>query len=130
MEYENEKENKVGAGILTICILHFVVGFIVIGLTILGLVVMTPDLRTETLNSLSSLLIPMIIIILLIIASILLLLKKKAGVFLYFSVTLINIIINVVSGLELLTLLLSFILPILMAIFISKKKELYGFGTK
>ncbi|PRR79578.1 hypothetical protein [Clostridium vincentii] len=124
MEYENEKENKVGAGILTICIIHFIVGGLGLLLGGIGMFALASDQITTIL------IISMIIVLVLIVSCIMLLCKQKVGIFLYFFATIVNLIINIIAGSELYSIGLSLILPVLMAIFISKKKELYGFGTK
>ena len=135
MEYENENENKVGAGILTLCILHFIGSVLGIFSVLFSAAVITPELASQSgisADSITASIIPTIIIsILMVVACIMLLLKQKIGVFLYFFVVLANVIVTIaLSGFSPISLILALILPVLMTIFISKKKEVYGFGTK
>jgi len=131
MEYENENENKVGAGILTICILHFIGALIGIASFFLTKSAITPEITAQTGVTSTSLVVSLIVTTVYAIACILLLLKQKIGIFLYYIVALTNLITTFAFiGFSFLTLGLSLILPILMAIFILKKKEVYGFGTK
>lgn len=127
MEYENEL--KVGGGIKTICILHFIFGGIAIIILLLSLV-MPADIKAEAGVKSSAIIISLLSTAVLIASCIMVLLKQKIGVFLYFIMVIISFIINIVSSAPLYSLAISLVLPVLMAIFISKKKELYGFGTK
>ena len=132
MEYENEygKDEKVGAGILTLCILHFVgAGFALLGS--IALLALSATLLEETGSSTVSIVVSIFFIVANVIACIMLLIKQKIGVFLYYGVALLNLVSTfALSGFSFLTLVLALIFPVLMGVFISKKKELYGFGTK
>ena len=135
MEYENENENKIGAGILIICILHFIGAVLQFLVSYLGPALITPEIASQYRNfnriynsfyySNCNYIYSYDI------ACIMLLLKQKIGVFLYFFTVLANILITIaLNGFSIISLILALILPVLMGIFISKKKELYGFGTK
>jgi hypothetical protein len=127
MEYENEL--NVGGGIKTICILHFVFGGIGFLLLLFSLLV-PADIKAQTGLKSIDLILPMLSTALLIASCIMVLLKQKIGVFLYFIIVIINFIINIVSSAPLYSLAISLVLPVLMAIFISKKREVFGLGTK
>lgn len=138
MEYENENENKLGSGIITICILHFIANIFAILSSLLAPSLITPELASQygfTEESVTASIIPTIIIsIVYIVGCILILAKQKIGVFIYFFAVLANAIITIAlngfSTTSMGSLIASLILPVLMGIFISKKKELYGFDTK
>lgn len=137
---ENEKENKLGKGILILSILH-ILGSIS---AIYSSLTFDPSSITPEMESLlkisadsmkdsmkASFMPTMIISIVMIVACILILLKNKIGIFLYLLVVLANILMPIaLNQFKVLTLILTLILPVLMAIFITKKKELYGFATK
>ena len=78
MEYQYEEDQKVGAGIKTICILHFVFGGIALALGLLSFAILTPEIEAQTGVTSTILLLSVVSTIILIIASILILLKKKA----------------------------------------------------
>jgi hypothetical protein len=132
---ENIQKQKVGAGILTIAIIHLVLN----GIGILGLIgsLALKDLVNESVKEMgvpeittSALIISMAFIAIITIAVILILMKKEIGVYMYFIVQVANIVYAIViSGFQLVQLI-SFIMPVLMGIFIWKKKEVFGLGVK
>ena len=76
----------------------------------------------------SLLIISLIFTVALIVSLILLLQKKKAGVIAYFAIEAVNVISGLFSGnTSFLSLALSLILPVIMGILISQKKEIFGF---
>lgn len=135
MEEINEK--KVGAGVLTISIITFVINAI----AVLGFVYILgfKDKLKETYSSMgmdpskvipsnSEVIINSILIVFITIAVILILLKKAIGVYSYFTFIIIKIIATIILSGFSLGILFSFILPILMLIFILQKKNVFGFG--
>ncbi|SMC27763.1 hypothetical protein SAMN02745134_03286 [Clostridium acidisoli DSM 12555] len=129
---ESEQEQKVGAGIKTIAIIELV--FETLGLlsSIFYLVfkdkinsaVQAAGVTTNV--SSSTYVIALITSILIIISVILILLKNTIGVFGYFIVYIANIIYSIVKvGKFSPVMLVSFILPILMAIFIYRKRSIF-----
>lgn len=129
---ENEQEQKVGAGIKTIAIIELV--FQTLGLlgSIFSLVfkdkidsaVQAAGVTTKV--SSSTYVIALILSILIIISVILILLKNTIGVFGYFIVYIADIIYSIVTvGKFSPIMLISFILPILMAIFIYRKRSIF-----
>jgi hypothetical protein len=129
---ESEQEQKVGAGIKTIAIIELV--FETLGLlsSIFYLVfkdkinsaVQAAGVTTNV--SSSTYVIALITSILIIISVILILLKNTIGVFGYFIVYIANIIYSIVKvGKFSPLMLISFILPILMAIFIYRKRSIF-----
>lgn len=133
------ENKKLGGGILTISILYLVfLGF--------GLICNIISFSTlDQINALSSqmgmpqltsaeLIISIILSLILLIGVILILLKKKIGVYTFFTVIVINVIYSLImNGLSILVListLISLILPGLLAYFIYKKKEVFGFESK
>jgi len=132
MEYENEygKEDKVGAGILTLCILHFVGAGISL-LASIALMALSAALLEESGSTTVSIIVGLFFTVANVIACIMLLLKQKAGVFLYYGVALLSFFSSIaLSGFSFTILVLSLIFPVLMGVFVSKKKELYGLGSK
>ncbi|MDD3224155.1 MAG: hypothetical protein PHX70_05525 [Clostridium sp.] len=128
---ENDQSRKLGAGILTVSIIEFIVQ----ALGILGcLVELTmKDQIDASLKQMgksvnvpqSTYVITLIFSVLMIISVILILLKNIVGVAGYFLICIVNIIYSIAKTGFQTSLLLSFILPILMAIFIYQKKDLY-----
>lgn len=126
-----ENENKIGAGIITISILTFIGGFF----NIIGslMFLLFKDSFKEAYKTLgielpsdSTKIIFFVISILLVISTILLLMKNKIGVFGYFILQAISIIITIATtGFSVMGLILDLILPVLMAIFVAQKKDLY-----
>lgn len=128
---EMDNENKLGGGIITISVLTFIGRFLAIigSIMLLGF----KDSFEETYKSLE-IEIPsdkmeltiLILSIILIVSTILILMKNKIGVFGYFIVQAISIIISIASsGFSISSLIIDLLFPVLMAIFIYKKKHLY-----
>ncbi|MEE0933018.1 MAG: hypothetical protein U0L64_08390 [Clostridium sp.] len=133
------ENKKLGGGILTISILYLVF----LGFGLIGNIISFSTL--DQINALSSqmgmpqltsaeLIISIILSLILLIGVILILLKKKIGVYTFFTVIVINVIYSLImNGLSILVListLISLILPGLLAYFIYKKKEVFGFESK
>ena len=133
------ENKKLGGGILTISIIYLVLlGFGLIG-SIISLVTL------DEINSLMSqmggvqltsteLIVSIILTLILLVGIILILLKKQIGIYTFFTVEIINIIYSLImNGLSisiLISTLVGLILPGLLAYFIYKKKELFGFESK
>ena len=133
------ENKKLGGGILTISILYLVF----LGFGLIGNIISFSTL--DQINALSSqmgmpqltsaeLIISIILSLILLIGVILILLKMKIGVYTFFTVIVINVIYSLImNGLSILVListLISLILPGLLAYFIYKKKEVFGFESK
>ena len=130
---ENNKSLNLGPGLLTVLIIELIFSSIGMVMIFLSLFIARKQLLEATKGSpthASYLLITLIIMIIVIIGVILILSKKKIGVFTYF-IAQVAVIINMIanSGLHL-NIVFSFIIPVLMAIFIWHKKELFGFISK
>lgn len=129
---ENEKVKKVGAGILVIAIIEFIFqGFGVIG-SIGGLLmkdkinsILQQSSAKITVTS-SEYIISLIICSLLIVSVILILCKNTIGIFGYFILYVIDIAYSISKSGFSISILLSFILPILMAIFIYLKRDIFS----
>ena len=134
METNNE---KLGGGIMTLCILTLV-GFV---FSLFSYITMLTESGrnsiTETYNKLgldtaliptmSETIVSLVISILIAVSVILILMKKSIGVYGYFVVTIISIISTILfSGFSLLNLASGLLFPVLMAIFISKKRAVFG----
>lgn len=129
-----EQQQKLGAGIITISVLHLVFGVIAL-LGLLAVVLLKDTVNSAlqtagqaTLSS-SQIAISFILEVLLLVSVILILVKKKAGVYAYFACAIISPIYSVIASGFSASIILSFILPVLMAVFINQKKELFGFGN-
>lgn len=129
---ENKQSQKLGAGIITVSIIHFIGSiFSILGSIILftskDKIINELQANGQNIASNTQITISLILQLILTIAIILILIKKSIGIYSYFTVIAINIIYSVIStGLQW-TVIFSLILPILMAIFINKKKELFNF---
>lgn len=133
MKTNNE---KLGAGIITISILSLitVVFGLIGGISILS----TPreefvktyelaGLDPATIPAVGQTIVSLILIIILGVSVILILMKKSVGVYGYFISQIISIISSIIfSGFSISNIVLGLILPILMAIFILKKRNLFG----
>ena len=132
MEINNQ---KLGGGIMTICILTLI-GFVI---TLFSSITMltgrdkivesykTLGLDTSIIPSTGQTVISLILSILIALSVILILMKKSIGIYGYFIAEIISIIASIIfSGFSILNIVLSLILPILMAIFISKRKSVFG----
>lgn len=133
------ENKKLGGGILTISIIYLVF----LGFGLIGSIISLSTL--EQINSVmaqmggiqltpTELIISIILSFILLFGIILILLKKQIGVYTFFTVEIINIIYSLImNGLNLSVListLIGLILPGLLAYFIYKKKELFGFQCK
>jgi len=126
---EDTQSQKLGAGIITISIIHFIGGIF----SILGTIVLLTQKDTlikqgiPVILSTNQIIINLILQLILIIAIILILFKKSIGVYCYFTITIISIINSIMdSGFQWI-IIVSLILPILLAILINKKKKLFNF---
>lgn len=132
---ENNQKPKLGGGIMTISIIQLIVNvFAIIGFIPL---IFARDMMIEQFKTIgadipmpttSETIISLILVLLLITGIILILCKKAAGVYIYFTVVVINLIYPIVMNGFKLASLTGLILPTLMAIFIYLKKEIFGFG--
>jgi hypothetical protein len=128
---ESNQKEKVGAGILTMSIIHLVFN----SLGMLGLLASvtmkdqikelgTPEITT------SALIISSVFITIITLAIILILMKKQIGIYIYFIAQVANIAYAVVANgfdpMQIITV----IMPVLMGIFIWQKKEVFGLGAK
>lgn len=133
------ENKKLGGGILTISIIYLVF----LGFGLIGSIISLSTL--DEINSImaqmgvtqitsTELIISIILSLILLVGIILILLKKQIGVYTFFTLEIINIIYSLImDGLSLSVListLISLILPGLLAYFIYKKKELFGFESK
>ncbi len=133
------ENKKLGGGILTISIIYLVF----LGFGLIGSIISLSTL--DQINSVmaqmggiqltpTELIISIILNFILLFGIILILLKKQIGVYTFFTVEIINIIYSLImNGLNLSVListLIGLILPGLLAYFIYKKKELFGFQGK
>ena len=127
-----EENKKLGAGIIIITIL------MMLG-SILGIVsdlgsIFLGDLVGETYNgeviqptvSNSQLIVDIILRLIFIISAILIFMKKSLGIYFYFVVVIISIIASIIFNGFSIAIIFSLILPILMAIFITKKREAFN----
>ena len=132
MEINNQ---KLGGGIMTICILTLI-GFV---FTLFSSITMltgrdkivesykTLGLDTSIIPSTGQTVISLILSILIALSVILILMKKSIGIYGYFIAEIISIIASIIfAGFSILNIVLSLIFPILMAIFISKRKVVFG----
>ncbi len=136
---ETNNNEKLGGGIITICVLTLI-GF---AISLIGYVTLLlgKDMLIDMYNSMgidattiipdtSITLVSLIISIVIAVSVILILMKKSIGVYGYFVAEIISIIASIVfSGFNILSLIASLILPILMAIFILQKKEVFGLAS-
>lgn len=132
------ENKKLGGGILTISILYL----IFLGISLIGSIISlaTLDQINSTMAQMgleqttsAELIISLILSLVLLIGVILILLKKKIGVYTFFTVIIINVIYSLImNGFNiaiLISTLISLILPGLLAYFIYKKKEVFGFES-
>lgn len=134
---ENNKPKGVGAGVITISVLYFIAAFFMIigDVILLGakdfledqyktMGITMPDISNTVV------VISLVLEIILVAAVILILMKKAIGVYAYFAIAIINFIYSIASNGINLTVILGLILPILMAVFILNRKEVFGIGIK
>lgn len=127
---ENTQSQKLGAGIITISIIQLIGAiFSVFGSIILFLskdkIINELQKTGQSIASDTQITITLILQLLLAISVILILLKKSIGIYSYFTVVAISIIYSIISTGFQWIIILSLIFPILMAIFINKKKNLF-----
>lgn len=125
---ENTQSQKLGVGIIIISILYFIIAILSTFGTIILLTQKDALIKQGiplTLSN-SQITISLIFQLILVIAIILILFKKSIGVYSYFTITLISIINTIMDNGFQWTIILSLILPVLMAIFINKKRKLFN----
>ncbi|MBD7911941.1 MULTISPECIES: hypothetical protein [Clostridium] len=127
MEYNNEDE-KLGGGIITICVLHFI-GLALTLLTLVGSFLMKDQLAQLGATT-STFVISAIISITLSVGCILILNKTKIGIILYYIAAIANLINTILYGFSITSIISVLFLPTLMGIFLNQKKELFGFKNK
>ncbi|WP_300349395.1 hypothetical protein [Clostridium sp.] len=135
---EINKENKLGAGIITLSVLTIISVFITYFSNICLLI---PSVQNNLkqkgipieklgLNK-SIIVIGLISATILLISVILILMKKALGIYLYYLLFLANLIYStVLHGFNIKSLIISIIFPALFGYFLYKKKHLYGFESK
>lgn len=133
---ENNQKTKLGGGIMTISIIELIFR----GLAILGfpLIMLARDMfeqqyqaagiDTSSLTT-SHLVINLIISVLIFVAIILIMCRKSLGVYTYFTTIVISMIYSIVMSGFSPFMILNLVIPGLMALFIYKKKEIFGFGA-
>ncbi|MEK6264435.1 MAG: hypothetical protein N2B06_06655 [Clostridium sp.] len=139
---ENIQKPKVGAWIRTLCILQLVTyAFSLTSIRNFSKIdelnvannelnkVLNKALQLPEITRLS-LTIGLVFSIIFIISIILILIKKELGVYIYFTASVATIVYSIVSNGFKLIMLTSLIMPVLMAIFIWKKKEVFGLGAE
>ena len=127
-----EENKKLGAGIIIIAIL------VILG-SVLGIVgdlgiMFFGDLVVETYDgeviqstvSNSQFIIDIILKIIFIISAILIFMKKSLGVYSYFVLVIISIIASIIFNGFSIAIISSLILPVLMIIFVTRKREVFG----
>ena len=126
------ENKKLGAGIIIITII------VILG-SILGIVgdlgaMFLGDLVVETYDgeviqstvSNSQLIIDIILRIIFLISAILIFMKKSLGIYCYFIVAIISIIASIIFNGFSIAIISSLILPVLMIIFVTRKREVFG----
>lgn len=129
-------EQKLGGGIITISVLTLI-GFAINLITYLAILAMGDSLN-EMYSSMglgniipptSTLVVSLILSIIIGVSTILILMKKSIGVYGYFIGEVLSIISSIIfTGFSLFGLIISLILPVLMFIFIYKRKTVFGFS--
>ena len=125
---ENTQPQKLGAGIIILSVIYFITA--IFG-TLGSVVLLTQkDILIEqgiplTLSN-TQIIIGLILQLILVIAIILILFKKSIGVYSYFTITILSIINTIMDNGFQWTIILSLILPILMAICVNKKRKLFN----
>ncbi|AJA46296.1 hypothetical protein CPAST_c01960 [Clostridium pasteurianum DSM 525 = ATCC 6013] len=126
---ENTEPKKLGGGLLTIVIINMILYILSICGSIIILIT-SNSANEEVRNALAStnpteITINLILSIVLVISLILILLKQSIGVYIYFIITIADIAYSISSnGFKPITLA-SFILPVLMLIFVYLKKDVF-----
>ena len=130
------ENKKLGGGIITISVIYLVsLGFGLLGS--IGSFALLDQLNAGNAQlglpqiTATDLIISLVLSLLLIIGVILILCKKKLGVYTFFTVIVINVIHSLImNGFNVATLiatLVGLILPGLLAFFVYKKKDIFGF---
>ena len=135
MEYDNSEE-RLGSGIITLSVLHFIMSFLsFVGAIIILIASSSIDFKNQlssinvNLNTTTIIFQNIILRIILVVSLILILRKNKFGIYGYFLFAIASIISTIVtSGFNILSIILSLVFPILMGIFMFKKKNLFGFN--
>jgi hypothetical protein len=138
MENNQNQKQKVGAGILTLSIFQLVVsGFLSLSFLINifmkdFLVAQYKTMGKAELPDIpnSTLIISLIIAIIIILGVVLILMKKKLGIYIYFAAIVVNRVYSIVDGGFDASVIVFLVVPVLMAIFIWQKKEVFGLGAK
>lgn len=126
------ENKKLGIGIIIITILMLLGSILGIvgdlGAMFLGdLVVETYDGEViQSTVSNSQLIIDIILRIIFLISAILIFMKKSLGIYCYFIVVIISIIASIIFNGFSIAIISSLILPILMAIFVARKREVFN----
>lgn len=133
---ENNKKNKLGAGIITLSVLTIIWAV----LKCFSLICMSIPSIQEFYNKMGMpleklginttvIIIGLISAIISLISIILILMKKALGIYIYYLLFLANLIYStVLNGFSIQGFILTIIFPALFAFFLYKKKHLYGFG--
>ena len=129
-------EQKLGGGIITISVLTLI-GFAFNLIGYLIMLIMGDSLNEmyssmglgNIMPSTSTLVISLILSIIIGVSTILILMKKSIGVYGYFIGEVLSIISSIIfTGFSLFGVIISLILPVLMFIFIYKRKTVFGFS--
>lgn len=133
------KEKKLGAGIIIISVLIIIGTVISIPSSIITL--MSLEQSNEILRQVapelqmtaSEIIIGLIVAIVELVGVILIFMKKPIGIYMYFGGFIIGFVYNIITRISMpgmiLSLLISLILPILYAIFIYLKRQVFGLGV-
>lgn len=130
---EEENRESLGAGIITISVLYLI-GAVISAISSLGAIFFRNMLNEAlaqmpvqgelgtTMDYISSL----VVVILSVVAMILILNRKAIGIYIYGVYVVLNIITSIISnGFDIVSILISLAIPILMAIFIFRKKNIF-----
>lgn len=130
---DNEKQ-RLGSGIIAVAVIELI--FSAMGIVGLIITMSMKDMIYQQLQAAgqsiampttNQLIVSAVLSVFLIIAIILILMRKETGVYAYFTIEIISIVYSILINGFKYTVLLSLILPALMAVFIVKKKEVFGF---
>ena len=133
---KESNESKLGPGILSVSIIQLVIYiFALAGMILTFLFYGSANQQaafTDPDGSITTgrLMISLVLLVLLILGVVLILLKKAVGVYIYFICVLINIVFLFINNSDTINILFNLILPLLMAYFIFRKKELFGFNKQ
>ena len=137
---EKEKEQKLGAGILTISILMLIgtvfsilgtILFLAVGDSINNLMLESGQVDASILPTTGDYIFALITTLISGISVVLILMKNKYGIFGYFGIfilnTVYNLIVSGVVGTAIISLIISIAIAALYGYFIYKKRALFGF---